>query len=93
MNPPGQLYIDLYNINNTGIYPLKSTSGRYCEYHTLFPDEKDYNTKTSDVGEIVVTRFDLTNRIISGTFWFNAQNIKDPNDKVSVTDGRFDLPF
>lgn len=92
-NPPRQLYIFIYKINQTGTYPLKGSAYKYCQYFTLPPNEKEYNTKTTDVGEVVITKFDLTNRIMSGTFWFNAVNLKDPNDKVSITDGRFDLKF
>ncbi len=92
-NPPRKIYITLYNLTVEGVYPLKGTNFRFCQYLTLSPNEKEYNTKSADDGQVTITKFDLTNRIVSGTFWFNAINLKDPNDKVSITDGRFDLKF
>lgn len=34
-------------------------------------------------------KFDETNNIASGAFWFNAVNLT--GDTVKVTDGRFDM--
>jgi hypothetical protein len=42
-------------------------------------------------GELVITKFDLTKRIVSGTFGFKAY--KPGCDTVKVTDGRFDMKF
>ncbi|MBC7557338.1 MAG: hypothetical protein H7195_10295, partial [Chryseobacterium sp.] len=50
-----------------------------------------YNSKAFNKGEVNITKLDRVNKIISGTFWFEATNENNPNDKVSVTDGRFDL--
>ncbi len=42
-------------------------------------------------GEIFIKKFDQINRIISGTFWFDAVN---PNgEKVEVREGRFDMNY
>jgi hypothetical protein len=39
----------------------------------------------------VLTRFDLTYQIASGTFWF--EGAIDAGDSVKITDGRFDVHF
>jgi len=50
-----------------------------------------YITDEINKGELEITRFDLTNKIISGKFWFNAVNI---NGKVvKATEGKFDMNF
>ncbi len=43
-------------------------------------------------GELNITKFDLQNRIVSGTFWFD---LKHPysGEKVEVREGRFDSHF
>jgi hypothetical protein len=40
-------------------------------------------------GELVITRLDTVNMILSGTFWFDAMNMV--NETVKIRDGRFDL--
>ena len=53
----------------------------------------------TDLGEIILTRFDLTARIVSGTFHFTGyrkhytdpEKPADQNDFVTVTFGRFDM--
>ena len=51
----------------------------------------NYLTNSIDTGEITIKKFDETNRIVSGTFWFDARN--DSGKKVQVRDGRFDLKY
>ncbi|WP_316812938.1 DUF6252 family protein [Pedobacter heparinus] len=52
---------------------------------------KDYQTNPQIKGELKITRFDLTNQIVSGTFWFDA--VDDKGLKVEVREGRFDMNF
>jgi len=42
-------------------------------------------------GEINFTHIDYAQRIISGTFAFDAVNTANANDIIHVTDGRFDM--
>lgn len=51
----------------------------------------DFFTYSPSSGELVITKFDEANQIVSGTFWFNA--INNNGDTVYVTDGRFDMQF
>ncbi len=51
----------------------------------------EYNS-TDNSGELKITRFDQTNRILSGTFFFTGTNAST-GEKVEVTDGRFDIRY
>jgi len=46
-------------------------------------------------GEVQYLRLDIDNRILSGTFWFDAYNLQNglPNKKVEIREGRFDIKF
>jgi len=51
----------------------------------------NYITNTIDTGEVVITKFDSINRIVSGTFWFDAAN--STGQIKQVRSGRFDMKF
>jgi hypothetical protein len=57
-----------------------------------FPFGNLFTTTQTIVGQLILTRFDLTNQIASGTFWFNAVN-ESSTDTIAITDGRFDVHF
>jgi hypothetical protein len=48
---------------------------------------------TNLTGKLTITHLDKFQRIISGTFWFNAVNDQNPYDTVKITQGRFDMKF
>tara|TARA_R110002049_G_scaffold64920_3_gene170773 strand:+ start:16293 stop:16472 length:180 start_codon:yes stop_codon:yes gene_type:complete len=48
-------------------------------------------TNTLKNGELKITRVDLQNSIISGTFWFDA--INTDNEVVEIREGRFDWNY
>lgn len=50
-----------------------------------------YYTNTLKTGELKITRLDLSNSIISGTFWFNAVN--SAGETVQIRSGRFDMHY
>ncbi len=59
-------------------------------------DGKRYLSKYFDIDEncLNITKFDTLNNIISGTFKFTAYNDTiNKNDKIVITDGRFDLKY
>ncbi|MBA3673706.1 MAG: hypothetical protein H0W75_01905, partial [Chitinophagaceae bacterium] len=43
-------------------------------------------------GSLHITKHDQQNRILSGTFYFNGTH-SSTNEKVSVTEGRFDIRY
>ncbi|WP_310991296.1 hypothetical protein [Aequorivita marina] len=52
---------------------------------------EDYATSSAQVGEVKVLFLDKDERIITGEFWFNAEN--EFGEIVKVNDGRFDLNY
>ena len=50
-----------------------------------------YYTNSIKTGALKITRIDLSNSIISGTFWFDAVNSN--GEKVQVREGRFDMHY
>ncbi|WP_445721700.1 DUF6252 family protein [Flavobacterium sp.] len=60
-----------------GVYSLSSTNRYY--------------TNTIKTGELKITRLDLSNSIISGTFWFDAVNAA--GETVEIRSGRFDWDY
>lgn len=61
----------------------------YANYS--FTDSPTYATSAQAKGQINITHFDEINRIISGTFWFDALDLNGA--KVEIREGRFDLKF
>lgn len=64
--------------------------GRYS-YYPGCAASQDYKTNNKYKGSLTIKKFDETNQIVSGTFWFNAVNAN--GDTVHVTEGRFDMQF
>ena len=48
-------------------------------------------TNLIKTGELKITRIDLQNSIISGTFWFDA--INEAGEIVEIREGRFDWNY
>jgi hypothetical protein len=51
-----------------------------------------YNKLDSDTGELKILKFDISNRILSGTFFFIGTN-QTTGQKVDISEGRFDIKF
>ncbi len=50
-----------------------------------------FYTNSIKTGELTITRLDLSNSIISGTFWFDA--INEEGEIVEIREGRFDYEY
>lgn len=48
---------------------------------------------TENAGTLIITRYDLANRIVSGTFSCIVKNRDDPSDIIEITEGRFDIKW
>ena len=80
------------SLSKTGTY-LINKRGRYkasfndwlkeCDYNFVFSDSTVYTS-----GSLTITRLDMTNGIIAGTFEFTLS--KPGCDTIRVTQGRFD---
>ena len=59
-------------------------------YEPEIPYQTNYTNGSTYKGEFTITKLDLQNQIISGTFWFD---VKDPKtgETRKVRDGRFDV--
>ena len=78
-----------YNINLL-VRPINSL-GKYNFVKADITRNAGNIDYTSKSGEINFTYIDFTQRIIAGTFSFNAVNSSNPNDIITVTEGRFDM--
>ncbi|MDP9048260.1 MAG: DUF6252 family protein [Bacteroidota bacterium] len=58
---------------------------------TITGNQNRYITTNTVSGQVTITKFDQTNQIVSGMFYFNAVN--NAGDIVKVTDGRFDMRY
>jgi Family of unknown function (DUF6252) len=50
-----------------------------------------YNTTNINIGELQITKLNTQQRIVSGTFWYDAVNAS--GEKVEIRDGRFDMRY
>ena len=95
---PNNINLEIHGIaieNNTS-YSLASEApiGAFGGGIFLGPNEAyDYfMTNENFTGELTITKLDLDNYIISGTFWMNLQ---DPftGETIEIREGRFDTLF
>jgi hypothetical protein len=87
LNGPGT-----YNLNqNTAKHPAGTTAsyGYYVErrLHPL----NEWITNELNTGTVTITKWDPATGILAGSFQFKAANTDDPNDVLTVTEGRFDV--
>ena len=71
-------------------YAKANAAAQYSDYYGC-GQFKDYKTSNTVVGQLFIKKFDETDQIASGTFWFNAVDAN--GDTVHVTEGRFDMQF
>lgn len=71
---------------NQGYGPDK---GGGAEYYTDL--NNIFNTDLINIGELKITRIDVSKSIVSGKFWFDAVNAK--GEKVEIREGRFDWNY
>jgi len=81
----------VYELNqNTEVYPNASSSYGYYVKRKINP-LNEWITNSQYKGNVTITKLDLTNRIVSGTFQFNAGSMDSSAAPITVTDGRFDV--
>lgn len=64
--------------------------GLYAKYQ-IGSSGNLYYTDSTGVGELHIKFLDSVNRIVSGTFWFDAVN--PSGEKVQIRSGRFDMKY
>ena len=55
-----------------------------------FENSNSYELDTTQVRRLTIEKFDVNERIVSGTFEFTLVN---ENDTLKITDGRFDAQY
>ena len=78
-----------YQLNNTVGLPASVSYGYYVKRN--FSPENEWLTSATYTGSVTLTRLDTVAKVVSGTFQFNALNIYNTPQPLSVTEGRFDL--
>lgn len=69
-------------------------SGKSYGLHGKYPRGMNgmlYYTEPVGSGELHIIKFNKTNQIVSGTFWFDGVNTS--GEKVQVREGRFDMKY
>ena len=79
-----------YLFNTDVIHPNGTSSYGYYVKRNLTP-QNEWLTSSTYTGSVTITRIDVVNMIVSGTFQFNALNIYNAPEPITVTEGRFDL--
>ena len=90
----GSVIISFLNLNSIGYYSIGNENFRYSIYWDEFLQNcfmSIIDSSTTALGGGYISKLDIPNRIISGTFDFKA--IKPGCDTVRITDGRFDFKF
>lgn len=83
---------DSLKVETGGVYSLKNVRHTPGAAAAKFAEKAmEYHTSPSLQGELRISKLDTIKNIVSGTFWFDAE---DASGKVvQVRDGRFDLHY
>lgn len=98
---PNETEFEIYlrDVKGPGVYPLNQVTslhpeasvsyGYYVErrFHPL----NEWITNATHTGTVTITKYDAATKILAGNFQFQAVNRDDPNDVITVSEGRFDL--
>lgn len=80
---PGNYKLSKYQKNNFSASISFLKSGSYFETS---------RTNSEYTGELTITKLDMENEIVSGTFWFDIENPLT-GERIKVREGRFDTHF
>jgi len=103
----GLLQLNIENVQNgEGEYQIKEsncqewvggnpppTINLLCRWKDEQTGEIKIYCSIENTGVLDISRYDLANRILSGTFSCRAVNKDDPNDIIEITEGRFDIKW
>jgi len=79
-----------YTLNSGPSYPDYSNSYAYYVHRKFTPDN-EWVTTSPYTGTVTITKIDSVNHFVSGTFEFQAINLYNNPQPISVTEGRFDV--
>jgi VCBS repeat-containing protein len=82
---------EIKGVNGPGVYNLNTESGSYAYYvERKITPTGEWKTNAQHTGTVTITTDDRTNKILAGTFQFQAASLYG-DGPVTVTDGRFDV--
>jgi VCBS repeat-containing protein len=82
---------EIKGVNGPGVYHLNGESGSYAYYvERKITPIGEWKTNAQYTGTVTITTDDRTNKILAGTFQFQAASLYS-DDPITVTDGRFDV--
>lgn len=81
-----------YLLNTNTSYPSGPASYGYHVKRRVNPLD-EWITSASQTGSVTITKLDTGAHIVSGNFQFNAENLVNPVQTISVTEGRFDIKY
>ena len=79
-----------YSLSTGASHPDYSNSYAYYVHRKLTPDN-EWVTTSPYTGTVTITKIDSVNHFVSGTFSFQAINLYNTPQPISVTEGRFDV--
>ena len=81
-----------YLFNTDVTHPSNTASYAYYVKRNITPDN-EWLTSSQYTGSVTITKIDSVNRFVSGTFQFNAMNLYNDPQPLTVTEGRFDVKW
>ncbi len=88
-NGEGSFVINESNCNRGLDSPININV--YCRVYDETVQLFKWYCSIENAGTIIITKYDLENRIVSGTFSCTVQNQDNSDDQIEITDGRFDI--
>lgn len=92
--------IFLKDVTGAGTYPLnttlggRSTAASYGFYvKRNFTPSSEWITSATYSGTVTLSLLDTANKIMAGTFQFDAVDIYGTRAPIAVTEGRFDIKY
>ncbi len=88
--------IDEYIVDESnGLTSIDGMQNSYMHCRIWRDDVGNYQTYLSyeNSGIINITNYDLTLRLVSGTFSGSVRNFETPHDTIQITNGRFDFKW
>lgn len=86
------IYIEIV-IPTIGQNNFINTNYAQISINVEFQGEKWFETNNNVTGTLNISRFDLTAKIVSGTFSFDASQRDSLANVLHVTEGRFDISY
>jgi hypothetical protein len=80
-----------YILSSNPAYPTNFASSYAYYVHRQVNPDNEWITTSPYTGTVTITKIDLVNHFVSGTFQFQAINLYNTPQPLSVTEGRFDV--